>query len=320
MSKKAIAALIAAALVLVGGLLFGGVMTALHWDFTRLSTTKYETNEYTLNEDFENLTIITDTADIVLVPSEGTDGTVMCYEQEYAPHRVAVKDGTLTIEVMNTKKWYDYIGIRFGTPKITLSVPPRAYGALAVQTSTGDVEIPKEFSFDRIAVTGSTGDVTNAACATEAIDIAVNTGDIQVKTVTANRMNLSVSTGKVTVTDVSCAQDMTVRVSTGKTFLTAVRCQNLISDGNTGDLFLKNVVAIKTLSLHRSTGDVHLDGCDATDILIETDTGDVTGSLLTDKLFITRTDTGRVEVPKTTAGDPCRITTDTGDINIQIQP
>ena len=71
-------------------------------------------------------------------------------------------------------------------------------------------------------------------------------------------------------------------------------------------------------SVTRTTGYVKLDGCDASEIVIKTDTGDVTGTLLTEKVFIAHTDTGRVKVPNTTSGGRCEITTDTGNIKITI--
>ena len=53
--------------------------------------------------------------------------------------------------------------------------------------------------------------------------------------------------------------------------------------------------------------------------MVNTSTGDVNGTLLSEKIFITDTSTGRVSVPKTTSGGKCEITTSTGDINIGIK-
>ena len=64
---------------------------------------------------------------------------------------------------------------------------------------------------------------------------------------------------------------------------------------------------------------VVLDGCDAAEIFVKTDTGDVTGTLLSEKVFVTTTDTGKVEVPRSVSGGRCEITTDTGDIRISIR-
>ena len=40
---------------------------------------------------------------------------------------------------------------------------------------------------------------------------------------------------------------------------------------------------------------------------------------LTEKIFIAKTDTGEIKVPETTSGGKCKITTDTGDIKIEIK-
>ena len=83
---------------------------------------------------------------------------------------------------------------------------------------------------------------------------------------------------------------------------------------------LENVIAAEGFSLVRSTGDIAFDGCDAAELLVETDTGDVTGSLLSEKVFFVTTATGKKEVPETVTGGKCKITTDTGDVTITIAP
>ncbi len=294
-------------------------MTMLKWDFTKLSTNKYETKHYEINEKYQNISIVTNTADVVFVSSEDEKCSVECHEQKNLKHSVTVKDDTLVIEILDTRKWYEYIGINFGTSRITVYIPQGEYGSLSVKSSTGDVDVPKDLMLESIDVSVSTGDVKNHASASEFIKIKTTTGNIFVENVSADAIDLSVSTGKVTVSDVACEGDVTVSVSTGKSFLTNVACKNLISDGDTGDITLNHVIATEKISVERSTGDVKLDGCDAAELLLQTDTGDVAGSLLTDKVFITKTDTGRISVPNSITGGRCEITTDTGDIKITIR-
>ena len=71
--------------------------------------------------------------------------------------------------------------------------------------------------------------------------------------------------------------------------------------------------------MERDTGDITFDKCDASDIYIKTSTGDVKGTLLTEKVFYTQTSTGNIDVPKTVNGGRCEITTSTGNIKINIQ-
>ena len=308
----------AAFLVLIGCILFVGVMSKLEWDFTKLSTTKYETNTYEVSEAFDSISINTDTADIIFALSDDGKCRVECYEGENAKHSVAVENNTLVVDA-NPKSWYYYIGLSFDSSKITVYLPKTDYASLLIDEHTGDIEIPNAFLFKNVDFSVSTGDVHFYGSASEMVKIKTSTGAIRVENISAGSMDLKVTTGEVTASGVTCAGDVTVGVSTGKTYLSDTRCKNVISSGSTGDIYLNNVIATEKFSIERSTGDVKFDGSDAAEIFVKTDTGDVTGSLLTDKVFITQTDTGRIDVPKTTDGGRCEITTDTGDIKIKIE-
>jgi len=320
MNKKTKIWLIAAAsLIVMGGIIFGGVMTMLKWDFNKLSTTKYETNTFNIENDFSNISIKTDTADIILLSSENENCKVVCYEQANIKHSVEIKDGTLKININDTRKWYEHIGINIENPKITVYLPSGEYGDLSIKESTGDVKIPKDFTFKNIDISASTGDIKNYACASDIIEIKTSTGSIRVENVSDEALDLSVSTGNINASSVKCDGDIKANVTTGKTKLSDISCKNVTTKGSTGSILLKNVIASDKFFIERSTGDVKFESCDAGEIFIETDTGDVEGSLLSDKVFITQTDTGDIDIPKTTTGGRCEITTDTGDIEIKIK-
>ncbi|MBQ9967454.1 MAG: DUF4097 family beta strand repeat protein [Oscillospiraceae bacterium] len=318
MSEKMKGWLIAAgALILTGCLVFGGVMTMLKWDFKKLSTVKYVVNEYLLTESFDHIEIKADTADIEFVPAE--TAKVTCYEQKEMKHAVTVEDNTLTIELIDTRKWYHYIGISFDTPKVTVCLPQGAYGMLSIDASTGDVEIPKDLAFETMDIRLSTGHVTSFASASGDVTLSTHTGDIRVEGASAGSMDLSVTTGRVTAADLACKGDIRVTVSTGHTNMTNINCGNIISVGNTGDIVMENAIAGERISIERDTGDVVFARCDAAELFVNTDTGDVKGSLCSEKVFLAQSDTGRVDVPKTVSGGRCEITTNTGDIKIEIQ-
>lgn len=310
---------IAAFLVVAGLILFAAVMSKNKWDFTKLSTVNHERNTYEISETFHNLSINTDTADILFVLSEDEKCRVECYEEEKAKHSVTVENDTLIIKIIAEKSWYDHIGFNFDSPKMTVYLPKAAYTALSIDESTGDIKIPEEFKFESVDISLSTGDVDFSASALALIQIKTSTGRICVENTSAGELLLSASTGDITVSDVICEGDVTLRVSTGKVGLNKIACKNLTSVGTTGDIFLTHVIAEENFSIMRTTGDVRFDNSDATEIFVETDTGDITGSLLTDKVFITHTDTGSIEVPKTVTGGKCEIITDTGDIRITIK-
>lgn len=319
MNKRAKRGVVLVLILVVFGLLFVGVMTYLQWDFTKLSTVKYDTQEHKIYAPFDNISVVTNTADVTFVPSPNEESTVTCFEQQKVKHTVVVKDGTLCIEVTDTRKWYEHIGLDFHTPKITVFIPRGKCGALSVKGSTGDVEIPSDFIFESIDLSQSTGNVISDASAVGAMKIRTSTGDIRLQNLSAGSLSLSVSTGKIAVSDATCRDQAEITVSTGRAELTDITCRELLSDGDTGDLTLRNVVATDKFTLERDTGDIRLEDCDASELWMKTDTGDITGTLLSDKVFLTETDTGKISVPKTVTGGRCEITTDTGDIDIIIQ-
>lgn len=318
MGKNRIWIIIATAFLFIGSFMFVAAMANMNWDFTGLSTVAYETNQHPITAAYTDVHISTDIADVVFVPSEDGTTKVICYEQENLKHTVSVQDGTLSVEMTDTRPWYEHIGIFVDTPKITVCLPAGEYGALTMEGSTGDVKIPDDHTFSNIDIAVSTGSVMTRADAKEHINIRATTGSICVEDVSAASLKLLVSTGRIAVADVTCVGEIAAHVSTGKTEFTDVRCENVVSEGDTGDVSLKNVVATKAFLILRTTGDVHLDGCDAARLSITTDTGDVSGSLLTNKVFIAKTDTGRVKVPASATGGTCEITTDTGDITITV--
>ena len=336
--KRMIGFVIAAALIVFGGLIFVIAMSVNGWDFGKLGSSRLETNIYEITEDFDGITIETDTADIEFFPSNDGKCKVVCYEREAQGHTVEVKDGKLSVKIsdVDVRKWYSYI-LNFGGDKITVYLPKQIYSSLFIETDTGDVEIGRAFTFGSAEIIGSTGDVEISASVEGKLYIKMSTGDIELEDLTAAEIeakastgdiefenvktgsaNLSVSTGEISIQSSEFSGDLAIKVSTGKSYLENVTCKNLTSSGNTGDISLKKVIASEKISIERSTGDVRFNFSDAAEISVETDTGSVKGTLLSEKVFIARSDTGKIDVPKTKNGGFCEITTDTGNIIISL--
>ncbi len=144
--------IIAASLVLIGCILFAGVMSKLKWDFTKLSTVKYEMNAYEISEAFDDISINTDTEDITFMLSNDEICRVECHAEESEKHLVTVKDNTLVIESTPRDNWYDYIGISLGESRITVYLPKTEYASLSINESTGDIEIPKDYIFNGVVI------------------------------------------------------------------------------------------------------------------------------------------------------------------------
>jgi len=317
MSKAAKMWLAAAVFFIISGvLIFAAAMAAVQWDFRALDTTHYQADIYRVADAFSSISVQTETADITFAAAADGYCEVVCYDAENVNYTVTVRGNTLVIDSADERKWYEHIGIMFKMPKVTIYLPQKEYGVLTIQESTGDIELPGDFIFESIDISVSTGDVHNCASALGLLKIETTTGDIQIENVTANACELLASTGDVSVRNTACTEDMSITVSTGKAEVCHVQCRSFISDGSTGEIFMENTVAAEHFRIERSTGDVSFEGCDAAELYIKTDTGDISGGLLSGKTFFAQSDTGSVRVPKTGSGGMCELITDTGDISI----
>lgn len=313
--------LIIAALIMLGsGIIICLVaLVSAGFDFDKLSSGKYVTKTYTIEDDFQDINIDVDTEKVLILPANDSSCKVVCFEDENDASNVRVDGQTLIIDKASRHKWTFYFGLVTYSPEITIYLPKDIYGELSVSTDTGNVDIPADFSYDSIMVSLATGDISCYASAENGINIETDTGDITINGVSASKMELKSDTGVMNLRDIDLIENLTIEEETGNVSIENVICRNLISTGSTGDLTLTNVTSTGEFNLKRDTGDIRFSGCDAETIYIETDTGSVTGFLLTDKVFITETDTGRVEVPKTIKGGRCEIKTGTGDIRIEIK-
>ena len=281
MSRNTKAALvIGAALLILGAALFACALGIGGWDIMKLSTEEYTESTHTFDTDISDISIVTDTADVFVARSSDGVLRVVCDERVKMPHSVTAENGVLKISLKDEGAWYEHISFfSFGKERIYVYLPAGEYGSLSVIADTGDVAVASELSFSDVSISVSTGDV---------------------------KVNSAV------------AGDIKINVSTGKVVLEGVRCGSFYSEGDTGNVYLDDVVATGAFYVERSTGDVVLDASDAASVKIKTDTGDVVGTILTDKIFAIKTSTGRVSAPDSATGGACNIETDTGDIKIEI--
>lgn len=340
--KKAIviSLIVAGALVLVGAGLFAGAMSAAEWDFEALQTQKYEQVTHEVTGEFSHISIRTYESSISFQPSADGKCKVECMESEHVTYSVIVQDGTLKITTNDARKWYHNVGIiNTQRQNMTVYLPMEAYESLQIESATGAVHAPIEFLFSDVRIKLNTGSVNWEAGVAHRMSVITDTGFVKIKNVNmdgalsvktdtgraeingteAQSIQVETDTGKAIVTDAVAKSTLNVTTNTGNAELSGCRAVDIFVETDTGKAKLTDVVASGKMDVDTDTGDVVLDGCDAAEVEIKTDTGDVRGTLLTPKIIYAHSNTGRVEVPRSTTGGICEITTDTGDINIQFQ-
>ncbi len=323
--KVKVVVIIAVALVLVG-LAIGLIsLASLRHNPPSVASGPSETNSYTVTQDFSDISIADTVCDIRFAPSEDGKCRVVCVESRQTRHEVAVKDGCLTVNLKHERKWhgvfspYEVLGNVFQQDSVTVYLPETEYGDLNIITGTSDVLLPAGFTFASVDIYNDTGDVNSGAAVTGGLMIESDTGHITVDDTSAQNVELSTDTGKVALSRLNVVQTLTVVTNTGDIEIDDADCSNFVGRSDTGDLELKRLIAAGAIAITTNTGDVTFHNCDAGSVQVETDTGDVSGSFSSDKIFYPQSDTGRIEVPKSTSGGLCEITTDTGDIELTIE-
>ena len=199
--------ILATALILVGCILFGGVMTMLNWDFSKLSTASYSTNRHSVEEAFSHISLQTVTASIRFLPAEDGRTSVVCHEPDNQKHSVTLRGDTLVIERIDTRQWYEHIGLYFEPTQITVYLPQTEYGSISLQNTTGEVSL-QNIRAAALDISSTTGDIslTDVVC-TGDLSVQLTTGHIRLEDSDAATLALKTVTGSVSGT-----------LLTGKTF------------------------------------------------------------------------------------------------------
>ncbi len=312
--------MIIAAICIFAGLCLGiSGLISLDFDFTRFNTANTVTNTYEINEKFHSISIDTNDCDLNFVLTDKNKSEVVCFEDEKMPNKVEVKNGVLTIEVTNNRKWYDYIGIYWADTEITVHLPESEYEKLEIFDDVGDISISSDFSFAKALIKTSTGDIDFSASVKDEIDVKTSTGDITVKEINCRSINFNTDTGNIHFSDAQIQQNASFKTDTGNLKIENVKSGSITAETDTGNMKFKNTISVSDFKNISNTGDILFERCDSQYFDVETSTGNVKGTLLSEKIFLTETDTGSIDVPKTASGGKFTVKTDTGDIKLNIE-
>lgn len=319
MKKTIVWIIIGVLLLLVGGGLFLGGAFAMDFDFTKWNTEETVTNTYDFSDEIRNITVDVDVAKVVFEPADDGKCTVICKELEKEKHTVEVRDGELRITSPERRSFHFSIGIHWNWDIcITVKLPAGEYEKLQLETDTGTVEMPGDFSFSEAKCESDTGAIRWAADVKRELTLSTDTGAVKAENVTAGSLRAESDTGAVILSNVVSSGAVETECDTGSLKLTDVRGNIIAAKMDTGSVTMKNAVATSRIKVSSGTGSVRFDACDASEIKVKTGTGSVTGTFASPKIFYAESGTGKVSVPKSTEGGICDVETGTGKIDLDI--
>ncbi|MBR2617427.1 MAG: DUF4097 family beta strand repeat protein, partial [Clostridia bacterium] len=275
---------ISLALILLGIILATVGLAVNGFNFKKFDMTKIEEKTFAVSAPFTSVSVETGATDVRFAPSQtGAGASVVSRVDKKIQYSVEVVNGVLTVTRKDTRKWYDYIGIRFAKQYVTVYLPEGEYQNLTVTGTTGDVTVPSNFTFATVNVKMSTGDIRYSASAKN-VSLEVTTGDISF-TGNAESVRIKGTTGDYAVRRATVTEGITVNATTGDVEMENVTAQTLAISLSTGEVDLNNVLTVGKTEITARTGDVELSYCDAGEYNVKTTTGDVEMSLLTPKIY-----------------------------------
>lgn len=311
---------------------------------------------YEAAEPFTGLKVSAGPCDVRLFPAK--DGKVRIVhqrDQEGARCRVAVEKGILCIERQSPIK---RPAIVRHTPALEMYLPQSRYNSLEVNTVSGDVDLPSDFTFGTLGVTTVSGNVTVLAGIEGDADLETVSGDIEMKklqvqgafrleTSSGNieAKNLQVqgtfrtetSSGDIRFETVDVGEELYCKSSSGNVTLMKLRAMDLTASASSGDVRL-DTVSVKgklalniasgnmdletclagSMKLHTASGDMELEDCDAGSLHLDTVSGDIEGQLRTGKDFDAASASGSIRIPASSKGGKCILRTLSGDIRMTV--
>ena len=316
------------------------------------------TTTFTPEGDFTSISVDTITADVKFLYAEDGICRVEARDRESIIYTAEILDGTLLIRAEDHRSWMDHIEF-FGVsqnPAVTVYLPAKSLKSLTVDVTTGDVSIPRDFTFSgnvelssnsgdltllaavegdtsletttgditvegkhkTVTASATTGDVTLRHVDAKELTVSVTTGSIHVQKAVAVAVTAAAGTGDVIMEDIITDDVLRVTTTTGDQDLRRVRCGGLSLRAGSGDITLTESVALGHGDVEVTTGEVTFVRSDAVTLSVRCTTGSVKGTLLTPKIFAASSTSGSIDVPKSTEGGLCEIKTTSGSIRIAL--
>ena len=269
---------------------------------------------YEISEEFHNINIDVLSADINLAKAKDNSCKVICHNSR-DNIILEVQNDTLQIRLPE-KAQNNGQDIPAKNRMITLYLPEREYGALNIN-APGGIQVSGSFHFDNIKLVSSLLILCINITATD-VEISTSSGDIWIVGLTAEKIKFSSLSGDISARVLKTDGDAEIETDSGDINIQNSKCNGLIAETSSGDILLRDVIAVNNFSLQSGSGDVKFDRCDAAEINVKTDSGDVQGNLLSEKEFICKASSGKINVPGTVTGGKYSIETGSGDINIEI--
>lgn len=307
MKKATKIALITAAVLIVLGLILAALVFASSDPFSAYQnagsgTIDIEHKDQQITEAFDSIEITDVPCDVQILPSTDGKCSVSYTDSRLFTHEIRVKDGTLTIQYKDISTWMDNLfTIYTGELYVNVYLPENAYEELDIQTTSGNVRVAEDFTFEQAELSSTSGDITFLGGTTDELELSTTSGSVEVSGADHQRLDASSTSGQVT--------------------LSGLTAQKLSASSVSGDVRLENVTVLDHTDLETTSGDIILDRLESGTLSASAVSGSISGTTTSPKDFDADTVSGNIRLPDpdATAGR-WDLSTTSGSIHIEVKP
>ena len=295
-----IAMIIAVFMIVMGTALCVIAFGANGFRFTNFGAYNYQLETYSPEGDITSVEISDTEYDIEVLPSEDGKCTVTCYDSEKIFHSVKVENGALSIKRTDVRVWYERIGIfMFCDIDMTVRVylPEDEYESIKAKSLSGNISVEGELGFGSADLQSTSGNISFTSSADE-LKLKSTSGEVNADGFAAKKLSVQTTSGKIGLSDISV--------------------ESIEVASTSGEIYCSAVTASGKSSYESVSGNVKLDGCDGGEMILKTVSGNIWGTLLSEKDFTVSTVSGNINIPDSVddAGS-CSIKTISGNVKIE---
>lgn len=196
-----------------------------------------ENKEYKIIENYENISVAVEKANIQINNSFDDQTKVEVLENKINACSCCVENEVLTV-TRKKRKWYNFFCPSFKAPQITIYLPQKNIKFLHIKCKSGRILI------NDIKVNGD-------------IDVKTNTTKTKICGVCCNSLSLKGNTAKFNLEKVDVKDKMDIKTNTGKVKLNHCRANEIFVKTNTGNVE-SSFLFYKSLFVKSNTGKIKI--------------------------------------------------------------
>lgn len=292
--------------------------------------------KYDISDFFDDIFVSVINADIKVKASENGEYGVEFFGEEAEEPTVSVQNNTLSV-ISNEQSKSFFNKFMCSDAVVTITLPERKFSELSLSSKNGDISVLPGLEFERAKCESVNGNIKIESQVRKKSKFKTMNGDATVKFLACEEITVVAVSGDITCSFLENSGSIDIKTVSGDIALTAVKAvslqlkstsgdillskaelsSELYADSVSGDISLKEIKA-DSINAKTTSGDISLIKSDASSLLFKSSSGDISGSLLSEKRFTAQSTGGDIRVPGSSGGGTCEARTISGDIKFTI--